>query len=221
MKLRNILLFGIAIISICTYLGCSTFSSVEGIDHSEEAVSSTLNEIIISSLESGAEVSLFVFMPLDSITNACPFESSLSLIEWKNSIRNAILSSAETIFLGAYSKYENFSIVERNRIEEILKEQKLSLSGLLDSDDLQVVGNLTGANYIVEFKFNRYCEGRYIDDYEYRRLIEIKTGKVLTSDEWYSQKEYSTFTGEYTISAQSLNRRPFVKDPRDNTHYFE
>lgn len=47
------------------------------------------------------------------------------------------------------SRFDTLTVVERSRISEIMEEQKLSLSALMDTEKAIEVGNLLSANYIL------------------------------------------------------------------------
>lgn len=75
------------------------------------------------------------------------------------------------------SSNEAFQIVERDRLEELLAEQKLGLEGKLDSATAAKVGKLLGARYVVLGGYFDFAQALRID----ARLVEVETGKILGS----------------------------------------
>ena len=104
--------------------------------------------------------------------------------DWENSIRNDIQSYHEGLFLSAYGTSENFSIVDRARLKQILDEFQFSQVGFV-SDKLRAkIGEMTGATHILDISFSRYQgRDRSYEDVTNARLIEIESGKVLAVDQ--------------------------------------
>lgn len=104
---------------------------------------------------------------------------------WESSIRNEILSFHEGQLLSAYGTSENFSIVDRSRLKEILDEFRFSQLGLVSDKLMAKIGEMTGATHILDISFSRY-PGRLkgYDDVTSARLIEIESGKVLAVDQF-------------------------------------
>jgi curli biogenesis system outer membrane secretion channel CsgG len=55
--------------------------------------------------------------------------------------------SVRTLFVGELVKAGRFQVVERSQLEEVLKEQGLSLSGCTDAECAVAAGKLVGASY--------------------------------------------------------------------------
>lgn len=78
-----------------------------------------------------------------------------------------------------------FRVIERNRIEAALEEQKLSLSGILERSDYGALGKI--ANLDAMFIFLAKYDGQKIDSC-ILKLIDIKTGEVLLSTNYDSSR---------------------------------
>jgi TolB-like protein len=65
-------------------------------------------------------------------------------------------------------------LVERRQIESVLREQALTMSGLVDSSTAQKVGNLVGAQFVVSGTINKSGEWTRIDT----RIIRVSTGHI-------------------------------------------
>ena len=72
------------------------------------------------------------------------------------------------------SKSDKIVIVERNKLNKVLEEQALVLSGVLDSSNVQQVGKLLGAQFIIQGTINQTNSKTRIDV----NIIKVKTGEV-------------------------------------------
>ncbi len=72
------------------------------------------------------------------------------------------------------SKSDKLIIVERDRLENVLKEQALGLTGMIDSSKVQQVGNLIGAQYIIQGRINKSGDGTRID----ADIIRVESGEI-------------------------------------------
>ncbi len=76
-------------------------------------------------------------------------------------------------------------VVERQELEKILKEQKLSMTGVLDSDKTVQVGKLLGADVMVIGRGtaldtgNRSQEGKNLIDTFMLKVVSVETGSLL------------------------------------------
>ncbi len=73
------------------------------------------------------------------------------------------------------SKKEFLTLVERSQLAGILNEQKLSLSGMIDSSTLKEIGELKSADVICMGNVTRLSTGIKIN----LRLINVETGNIL------------------------------------------
>lgn len=103
--------------------------------------------------------------------------------DWADSIRNNLQSQYEGGLLSGFGKNENFSIVDRSRLKQILDEFKFSYSGFV-SDQLRAkIGEMTGATHLLDISLGRFQNSDYShEDVLNVRLVEIESGKVLAVD---------------------------------------
>jgi len=73
------------------------------------------------------------------------------------------------------SHYPEIAVVERSKIESILKEQALAQAGVIANETAQKVGQLVGAEYIITGEINTMANRLRIDAH----LIKVATGQVL------------------------------------------
>ncbi|MEP0355524.1 CsgG/HfaB family protein [Paraglaciecola sp.] len=97
--------------------------------------------------------------------------------------------------------YSQFVVVERARLKNILNEIKLSSSGLVDSNQIVQIGNLTGAEYLLTGKIlNANVDRRSFSGYGVKtiketyqlgisiRIVETQTGNIVFSDSQQAQQ---------------------------------
>lgn len=106
-------------------------------------------------------------------------------IDWADSMRNNLQSERESGLLSAYGYADNFSIVDRSRLKQVLDEFQFNQVGFV-SDKLRVkIGEMTGATHILDISFSRFPNNDHrngFDDVSNARLIAIESGKVLAVD---------------------------------------
>jgi TolB-like protein len=74
------------------------------------------------------------------------------------------------------SDADDVIVLDRDRLDKVLDEQALSLSGLVDSSQVQSIGKILGAEFILAGKIDR--QGREI--VISADLIRVKTGQIQT-----------------------------------------
>jgi hypothetical protein len=113
--------------------------------------------------------------------------TSVGTHSWEDSIRHQLQGSVESYFLKGFGKFDKFSLVDRSRIENILNEYRLNMTGLTSDDARAKIGNMTGATNLLIVSYARYSkmQGRYesCEDTQTGRLIDIESGKVLAVDQ--------------------------------------
>jgi len=104
-------------------------------------------------------------------------------LDWAEATKTNLQSEYEMYLISRFGELNNFSIVDRARLKQILDELKFSQSGFV-SDKLRTkIGEMTGATHIVDINFARYETRAGKEDIIYYRLIEIESGKVLVVDQ--------------------------------------
>lgn len=102
---------------------------------------------------------------------------------WKKSIKSQILSRTEGGLLRTFEGYNNFSIIDREKVENSIKEMEFQQTGLV-SDNRIKIGNMIGATHLLLIDFTRAGASypySHFTDVETRRLIEIESGKTIAS----------------------------------------
>ena len=103
---------------------------------------------------------------------------TVALADFKNQTGTFYLDSWEKSipeFLKTeLSSSKKIIVVERHQLEGVLKEQALSMTGLVDSSTAQKVGDLLGAQFIINGTINRSSNWLRID----AKIIRVSTGQV-------------------------------------------
>ncbi len=114
------------------------------------------------------------------------------------------------ILISVLQNTGRFILVERERLSAIIDEQKLSMSGLVDTSTAVSIGSLAGADAIItgsvtKFGVNITSSDVLLGDSKTQtanaevsvRLIDIATGTVVTAEtgEGKAVKSYSSFMG--------------------------
>ncbi|MCK4777638.1 MAG: hypothetical protein KAS39_04615, partial [Actinomycetia bacterium] len=134
----------------------------------------SLNPVIISFLIFCTIVTTIFPSILSAQTIAIlDFENSSGHSEY-----NYLSKGIPDILLTDMMVSEKLTFIERGRIKEIIKEQKLSLSGLIDEKTSAELGKLTGAELLLTGSFIIDKDILRIDG----RIISVKTGKVIYAE---------------------------------------
>ncbi len=108
------------------------------------------------------------------------------------SIANAIRDKVETILVN-----KNYTVVERIKLDEILKELKLSQTGLTTSDQVKI-GNMLGASNLIIGEIIEV--NRHDTSLEFSiRNIEMETGKILWKHEFSIDEQQLTSSLNQTM----------------------
>lgn len=84
---------------------------------------------------------------------------------------------AELLMESIKNRAPNIKLVERERIEAVLEEMKLSLLGITEGENAKAVGNLLEAQAIVTGSINEVADEFVI----IARVIDVGTGKVVSA----------------------------------------
>ena len=85
-----------------------------------------------------------------------------------------LLKLLDEMALSELAKLENFRVVERGRLEAVLREQELALSDLMDTSRAIRIGGMLAANYIVTGTVIEMASSVVI----FGRIVNVETGDV-------------------------------------------
>jgi TolB-like protein len=95
----------------------------------------------------------------------------------KNADMAVLRKGLAQMLISDLSTLDGVRLVERDRLEEILAELKLSQSGKIDPSSAAKIGKLLGARYMVLGGYFDLMETLRAD----ARVVEVETGKVVQS----------------------------------------
>lgn len=91
-----------------------------------------------------------------------------------------VLNMTESAFLNSLSN-SNYKIIERDKITQIIKEQALSLSGLLKKEDIEI-GTILNVDALIFIKISEYVGGS-INLIISGKMVETRSGKLISTFE--------------------------------------
>jgi hypothetical protein len=150
--------------------------------------------------------------------SACPLSQD-AIQNWQKAIKDELGNFYESVVFSYYNKFENFTLVDRNSLVNVLKEHQLSQSGLTDKETRIEVGKLIGVNYLVNIGYNRYCTLPKINDITTIKIIEIETGKIMAVDTIENRKMYNPKSLQLETTKTVLNGQEVVVGPDGRTLY--
>jgi len=121
---------------------------------------------------------------VDDLNSATPNADAkrIAILYFDNGSDNAELSRLRKgladMLISDLSKIKMLNVIERARLEEILKEQKLNNSKEFDASTATKVGKLLGVQYILTGAFFDLMGSMRMD----ARIIDVETGKIIKSE---------------------------------------
>jgi hypothetical protein len=113
---------------------------------------------------------------------------------------------AESAFLRTLSESGKYTLVDRARLEKILKEKSLLASGIVDSDKGAELGRLLAAEKLIQLKIAKQSASLYTVS---GRVLDVSTGRIeFTPEE--STKNFPPATLSKNLATQLLNRYPLT-----------
>lgn len=95
------------------------------------------------------------------------------------SAKNAGYGEAISSMLStAFVKYRKFTIVERNKINQLVQEQKMELTGLTETSEIEKIGKLLNTDVIILGTVSKLGNLIVID----ARLVNVATGEMIFSE---------------------------------------
>jgi hypothetical protein len=91
-----------------------------------------------------------------------------------------------------------YTIIERGKLEEVMKEQALQLTGAVDSKTAVEIGKLVGAKFVIIGSLAKTAESHYTLN---ARLIEVETGiaKIGKMVEGKSEGDINTMVAQLAL----------------------
>jgi hypothetical protein len=115
------------------------------------------------------------------ITNVYLQDKAL-LEQWQAGMKSALIRNWESTYLQNLRYENNFSLVDRNKIDQILKELPSQQTRFAQEGSPMKLGSMLGATHLFIIDFSRFTlSPREANDVETHRLIEFESGKTIAS----------------------------------------
>jgi membrane-associated protease RseP (regulator of RpoE activity) len=138
-----------------------------------------LQEILSEDEKRKVNLAVFVTKVEMNIAASKTFDES-ARERWIENAKTQSLVSFERVVLRAFGDFENFSLIDRGRLNTIFDEINFGESGYVSDAARVKIGKLTGATHIIALEHSRYSSGRSYQDTATQRLIDVETGKILS-----------------------------------------
>jgi hypothetical protein len=113
---------------------------------------------------------------LPAVASASPLALAVMDLQSLGTPQEAVLGASE-LLRAEFVKNPLFNVIERSRLDEILGEQSIQLSGLTDSARAVTIGRIVNARKIVVGSLSS-VPGRYVEYLLSVRLVDVETGSV-------------------------------------------
>ncbi len=122
--------------------------------------------------------------------------------------------------IDTFSQYDDFLVVDRQMTREILKEYEFELSGLVNTDELNQYGRLSGATHLLVIDSNRSEQSSILTVEDRRLLLDVETGAALASDSTVSTFLWESDHVGYRLIRTTHNGYP-VRVDNDRLYQIE
>jgi TolB-like protein len=96
-----------------------------------------------------------------------------------NEAENARLGKVFTeILTTSFVSSEAFKIIEREQLNKVLNEIKLTQSGIIDTSNIKMLGSMVGADAIVVGSITKLADDLRLDI----RIVDVESGLILTAE---------------------------------------
>ncbi len=129
---------------------------------------------------------------IDSLRAGKKVKENLAVLDFEGAekLKGKVDATPADILVSSLEKTKLYNIIERNKLESIIKEQNLQLSGIINEATAVEMGNLAGAEYLISGTITSASESK-VDKFAYTlvkievgvdvRIISTTTGKVVLS----------------------------------------
>lgn len=147
---------------------------------SQSPISLKLGEILLED-EGKRKVNLAVFVTKVemNIATTKTFDD-IAKGKWIENQKNQLLALSERSVLNAFSNAENFSLIDRGRLNTVFEEINFGQSGYVSDATRVKIGKLTGATHLIALESSRNSVRQSYQDSITTRLIDVETGKILS-----------------------------------------
>jgi len=148
------------------------------------AICSLFIPVLLPPLAGAAELNRKLYLIAETIAGTdsqkYPFTTPLAVFPFQvsdNLSRKRVDLAVEEILTGNLLKTARFTMVERGQLESVFKEQRLSLSGAIESVTAIKIGKLSGARLLVLGSISKLRKTYQINV----RLVDAESGEILSA----------------------------------------
>jgi len=156
---------------------------------------------------------------IDAMKEGKSLKKNIAVLDFEGSENFSNIGSIEMaeILITQLKKSGGFEIIERNKLKEVIQEQNLQLSGIVNEETAVEMGNLLGAEYLVMGKISSVTETKK-DKFAYTlvqlevgidvRVINTSTGNIIfgeTASGITEEKIVMTSSGQIVSGAINYN----------------
>jgi membrane-associated protease RseP (regulator of RpoE activity) len=99
-----------------------------------------------------------------------------TLDQWKKAKKSKLIADMEQVYLKSFAQAPNFMVIDRYKLDDVLKELEFNQTGMISDDMRNKLGRTLGATHLLVIEYS------LIDMHTYTyRIIEVQTGRVLAS----------------------------------------
>ncbi len=139
-----------------------------------------LYSLVADRLNAGSKTSIAVIPS----ANTAAQNSNLNVSGLIENDKSLISSSYEKMLLDEFRPFAGFSVIDRDMLENIMKEVTFQKSGFVDDQTIVRIGKMTGATHLMFVTLSRYEDSTaYVE-----RLVEVESTKVLYSNNYKIMK---------------------------------
>ncbi|MFP3960383.1 MAG: PEGA domain-containing protein [Spirochaetaceae bacterium] len=125
--------------------------------------------------------------------------------------RNALAGQ----LLERFEAHDGFQLVEREETDAILEEYEFQMSGLVDEEQLNEVGRLSGITHLLIVEYAREEQGSVLTVEDRRRLLDVSDGTAMAADTTVTTFIWDANAMEYRVVSSTHNGRPVrIEDGR-------
>ncbi len=105
---------------------------------------------------------------------------------WEDSMRHQLQEAIQNYLLNYFNDNDKFSLADNSRLNNVLDDYALNMTGLTSDAARERIGAVTGATHLLEVTFVRHPKmirhKESCEDDEAANLVEMKSGQILASD---------------------------------------
>ena len=124
-------------------------------------------------------------------------------VDMRNSQGPAIIQERLTTI---FAKNKRISLIERGMLKKIIEEQKIQLSGIVESTEAVELGHILGADYLLIGTLNDIEKGKTEIN---ARIVDVKSGKIASASSAIIEKTWQD--GNISANKPVYSNKPLIQ----------